>query len=54
MVHGATAIAAAIERRVRVEATRSDRLAIDSHLSDTAALKPARKVVESLYKAQEG
>jgi mevalonate kinase len=53
VVHGATAIAAAIERRVRVEATRSDRLTIDSHLSEPAALKPARKVVESLYKARK-
>lgn len=52
VVHGATAVAAAIERRVRVEATRSDRLTVGSHLSDPAALKPARKVVESMYKAR--
>lgn len=52
VVHGATALAAAIERKVRVEATRSDRLAITSDLRDPAALKPARKVVESLYKAK--
>ena len=52
MVHGATALAASIERKVRVEATRSDRLAILSDLRDPAALKPARRVVESLYKAR--
>ncbi|HEV2389538.1 MAG TPA: mevalonate kinase [Nitrososphaerales archaeon] len=52
VVHGATAIAAAIERRVRVEASRNDRLTVGSRLSDPAALKPARKVVESLYKAR--
>lgn len=52
MVHGATAIAAAIEKRVRVEATRSHRLVVSSSLSDAAALKPARKVIESLYRAR--
>jgi mevalonate kinase len=52
VVHGATAIAASIERRVRVEATRSDRLSIHSRLRDPASLLPARKVVESLYKAR--
>lgn len=52
MVHGATALAAALETRVRVEATRSDRLTITSRLSDPAALKPSRRVVESLYKVR--
>jgi len=53
VVHGATAIAAAIERKVRVEATRGDRIAISSSLSDAQSLLPARKVVESLYKARK-
>jgi len=53
VVHGATAIAAAIERKVRVEATRGDRLAIHSRLRDPKKLLPARKVVESLYKAHK-
>jgi len=53
VVHGATAIAAAIERKVRVEATKSDRLAIDSRLRRPEELVPARKVVESLYKAKK-
>jgi mevalonate kinase len=52
VVHGATAIAAAIERKVRVEATRSDRLAIHSRLRDPKELFPAKKVVQSLYKAR--
>ena len=52
VVHGATALAAALETRVRVEATRSDRLTITSRLSDPAALKPSRRVVESLYKVR--
>ncbi|HUK74805.1 MAG TPA: mevalonate kinase [Nitrososphaerales archaeon] len=54
VVHGAAALAAAIERKVRVEATRSDRLAVVSNLLDPEALKPAKKVVESLYKARKG
>ncbi len=53
MVHGATAIAAAIERKVRVEATRSDRLSVDSRLRDPRALRPARTLVESLYKSRK-
>lgn len=53
VVHGATALAAAIDRKVRVEATRSDRLAISSDLRDPEALKPARRVVESLYKSKK-
>jgi len=53
VVHGATALAAAIEKRVRVEATRSDGLEIDSRLHDPAALLPAKKVLESLYKARK-
>ncbi len=52
VVHGATAISAAIESRVRVEAVRSDRLSILSNIRDPEALKPARRVVESLYKAR--
>jgi len=52
VVHGATALAAAIEKKVKVEATRSDRLEMTSRLSDPKALLPARKVVESLYKAK--
>jgi mevalonate kinase len=53
VVHGATAIAAAIERTVRVEATRSERLEIDSRLRRPGELVPARKVVESLYRARK-
>jgi mevalonate kinase len=53
VVHGATALAAAIERKVRVEATRSDRLTIASDLRDPDALKPARRVVDSLYKSKK-
>jgi len=53
VVHGATAIAAAIERKVRVEATRSDRLEIDSRLRRPEELLPARKVLETLYKARK-
>jgi len=53
VVHGATAIAAAIERKVRVEATRSARLTIDSRLRDPKELLPAKKVVESLYRARK-
>jgi mevalonate kinase len=53
VVHGATALAAAIERKVRAEATRNDRLAIDSHLVGPDELSPARKVVESLYKSKK-
>jgi mevalonate kinase len=53
VVHGATAIAAATERKVRAEATRSDRLSISSNLRDPDALKPARRVVESLYKSRK-
>ncbi len=49
VVHGATAIAAAIERKVRVEATKSDRLEVRSKLREEGALAPAKKVVESLY-----
>ena len=49
----ATAIAAAIERTVRVEATRSERLEIDSRLRRPDELVPARKVVESLYRARK-
>jgi mevalonate kinase len=52
VVHGATAIAAAIERKVRAEATRSDRLAIRSNLEDPDDLAPPRMLVESLYKAK--
>jgi mevalonate kinase len=52
VVHGATALAAAIERKVRVEATRGDRLSIASDLRDPDAFKPAKKVVESLYRAK--
>lgn len=37
-----------------MEATRSDRLAVVSNLLDPEALKPAKKVVESLYKARKG
>jgi mevalonate kinase len=50
VVHGATAVAAAIERKVRVEATKADRLSIRSNLRDPKELLPAKKVVESLYK----
>ncbi len=53
VVHGATAIAAAVERGVRAEATRSDRLSISSTIRDPEALRPARKVVETLYKAKK-
>lgn len=53
VVHGATALAAAIEKKVRVEAARSDRLRITSDLRDPEALKPARKVVDSLYRARK-
>src|SRR5271170_5816485 len=53
VVHGATALAAAIGRNVRVEATRSDRLTITSDLGDPEALKPVRRVVDSLYKSRK-
>jgi mevalonate kinase len=53
VVHGATALAAAIGRNVRVEATRSDRLSITSDLGDPEALKPVRRVVDSLYKSRK-
>jgi mevalonate kinase len=36
-----------------VEATRSDRLSLVSDLRDPHALKPAKKVLESLYKAKK-
>lgn len=49
VVHGAEAVAAAIERKVRAEATRSDRLLLSAPVSGPLALGPARKVVESLY-----
>jgi mevalonate kinase len=52
VVHGATAIAAAIERTVRVEATRSEALAIESSIRDRDQLKPVRRLVQSLYKAR--
>jgi mevalonate kinase len=50
VVHGATAIAAAIERTVRVEATRGEALAIESSVRDREQLKPVRRLVQSLYK----
>ena len=53
VVHGATALAAAIERKVRAEAKRSDRLTIDSNLRDRDALVPAKKLVQSIYKARK-
>jgi mevalonate kinase len=52
VVHGATAIAAAIERKVRVEATKSEALTIESRIRDQDRLKPVRKLVQSLYKAR--
>jgi mevalonate kinase len=52
VVHGATAIAAAIERRVRVEATRSEALSIGSSIRDREQLKPVRRLVQSLYGAR--
>jgi mevalonate kinase len=53
VVHGATALAAAIDRKVRVEAKRSDRLAVASHLSDPDELVPAKELVQSIYKARK-
>ncbi len=52
VVHGGTAVAAAIERKVRVEATSNDSLVISSQLRGADALAPAKKLVESLYEAQ--
>jgi mevalonate kinase len=51
-VHGGTALAAAIERKVRVEATRNDSLVISSQLRGADALLPARRLVDSLYRAR--
>ena len=53
VVHGATALAAAIERKVRAEAKRSDRLTIDSNLRDPGELIPAKKLVQSMYKSRK-
>jgi mevalonate kinase len=53
VVHGATAIAASIDRKVRVEARRAEALTISSALGDDQALSPARKVVESLYRSKK-
>lgn len=52
VVHGATALAAAIERGVRVEATSGSRLSISSALREPRAVKPVKSVVQSLYKAR--
>lgn len=52
VVHGATAIAAAIERGVRAEASRSDHLSVTSGLRDPRGVEPARKVIESMYAAR--
>jgi mevalonate kinase len=52
VVHGATALAAAIERKVRVEARRSARLAFESKLRDPKELYPAKRMVQELYKAR--
>lgn len=52
VVHGATAIAAAIAKKVRVEATRGDHLSIESNLGHAEQLAPARKLLESLYKSK--
>lgn len=49
VVHGAAALAAAIERKVRVEATRSDRLSVSAPGRDPQTLRPVRRVVQSLY-----
>ncbi len=54
VVHGATAIAAAIDRKVRVEATRADRLSIDSRaIKDRGELAPAVRLVESFYRSKK-
>lgn len=50
MVHGGTALSAAIERRVRAEATKSPVLEVKAPVKDPAALLPARRLIESLYK----
>ncbi|MDA4118107.1 MAG: mevalonate kinase [Thaumarchaeota archaeon] len=50
VVHGATAVASAIERKVRVEATRSNEVQISSQLRGARVLLPSRKLVDSLYK----
>jgi mevalonate kinase len=52
VVHGGTALAAALERKVRVEATKDDTLTISSRLRGPKALLPVKKLIESLYKAQ--
>ncbi|HUH99955.1 MAG TPA: mevalonate kinase [Nitrososphaerales archaeon] len=53
VVHGATALAAAIERKVRVEASWSDTLEIRSSATGgKEALAPAKKLVEYLYAAR--
>jgi len=53
VVHGATALAAAIERKVRVEAKRGDRLALESNLRDPRDLVPAKRMVQELYKVRK-
>ena len=53
VVHGATALAAAIDRGVRVEATRSDRLTVASDVRDPEALRPVRAVLDSLYRSRK-
>jgi len=49
VVHGATALAASINRAVRVEASRSSKLELVSNLRDGESLLPARKLLEHLY-----
>lgn len=53
VVHGATAVAAAIGRGVRVEATRSRTLEVRSNVKRREALAPVKRVLESLYRSRE-
>ncbi|HUI01663.1 MAG TPA: mevalonate kinase [Nitrososphaerales archaeon] len=53
VVHGATALSAAIERKVRVEASRAPALKVESSIRSPVQLAPVKKLVESLYKARD-
>ena len=50
VVHGAWALAAALGRRVRVEASEADRISVESNMArpGSPAPSPLQKVVEAL------
>jgi len=53
VVHGATALAASINRSVRVEASHSAKPEVVSNLRDGESLLPAKKLLESLYRERK-